>query len=268
MHSIGRGLVCAAQAFASALVLYVLFIIRPVLPSHAGGNARPGTSGQPGRFSGQTEETAPAHDGAPDGRIVVFIHPALQNAASWYFHSRALRGAGHTLYFFEYSCREASLDRTGRRLAAVLDGIGRQAPGRKVILLGASMGGLVCRAALPHMRRQDCMAGLITLACPHKGSRLASLVPRALFPLLASITHNGPAIRALEAREAERPAPPASRTAFFSDGDELVLPHDALHPPQKGGWREIPSGTFSHMAIMLHPRVIRAVVREIGAIPA
>ena len=267
MRRIGRVLACASQAFASALVLYALFIMRPILTSHAADNARPGTAGQGGRRSGTAAETAPAHAGVPGGRLLLLAHPALQNAASWHFYSRALRGAGHTLYFFEYSCREASLDRAGQRLAAVLDGIARETSGRKVILLGASLGGLICRAALPHVRRQDCMAGLITLACPHKGSRLASLVPQALFPLLASITYNGPAIQDLEAREAERPAIHASRAAFFSNGDELVLPHDALHPPQQDGWREMPSGSFSHMAIMLHPRVIRAVIREIGAIP-
>lgn len=232
------------QIVFSFLGLYGLYFLRPFL---------------------SLEDTKPT-DATEKSSLcpLILVHPALQNPAAWYFYQAAFRKAGYNeIHYFEYSCRERSLSATAERLAAMVEDVAKHASGAKPVLIGASLGGLVARASLCFLPDPERLGGLITLACPHKGSRLAKLAPKGLFPLLHSIYHNSPAIRELEAKEAAAPVN-IPKTAFFSPMDEVVRPASALHPPTNQVWREVETMPLSHMNIMLHTPTIKSLTTELG----
>ena len=232
------------QMISSFLCLYGLYVLRPFL---------------------SLESTQSA--GVPDtGGIcpLILVHPALQNRAAWYFYQAAFRKAGFTsIHYFEYSCREHSLSDVAERLAVLVNDVAALSPDDKPVLIGASLGGLVARAALCFPGVAENLSGLITLACPHKGSSLAKLAPKRVFPLLHGIVYGGPGIEALEAKE-RTAAGTVPKTAFFSCRDEIVRPVSALYPPAHQTWREVETMPISHMTIMLHKQTIDSVINELN----
>lgn len=235
------------QAVSSLLCLYGLYFLRPFLSLDRA----------------QSNGLAEKNSTLP----LILVHPAIHNRAAWYFYQAALRKAGYdVVYYFEYSCKEHSIGAVAERLAAFVEEVATLNPGTKPVLIGASLGGLVARASLCFLAGPERLGGLITLACPHKGTRLAKLVPDRLFPLLHSIFYDSPALRELEAKEAATPEN-IPKTAFFSCGDEIVRPVSALRPPANQGWREVETMPLSHMAVMLHSPTINAVINELKQLP-
>lgn len=233
--------ICMLQEIFSLLCLYGLYFLRPFL-SFDRTNAK-----------ANTDDLFP----------LILVHPAIQNRAAWYFYQIELRKAGFfVIYHFEYSCGERSLHAVARRLAALVEEVVRLNPGKKPVLMGASLGGLVARTSLCFLSSPESLGGLFTLACPHHGSRLAKLVPQGLFPLLHSIFYDSPAIQKLEAWELSVPVN-IPKLAVLSELDEIVKPLSALHPPANQGWREIKTPPLGHMAIMLHRPTINHVISEL-----
>ncbi len=231
------------QMISSFLCLYGLYFLRPFL----------------------SLEGAKPNDIRDKDRVcpLILVHPAIQNRAAWYLYQAAFRKAGfHSIYYFEYSCRETSLNAVAERLAVLVQKVVTRNPGGKPVLIGASLGGLVARASLCFLPEPGCLGGLITLACPHGGSRRAELMPKGLFPLVHSIFYGSPAIRDMEGKEAATPVT-IPKTALFSCRDEIVRPISALHPPANQGWREVEVMPISHMAIMLHTPTINTVINEL-----
>lgn len=245
-----KAVLCAAvQAGWSLAALYGLYFLRPWLFSKK--RAEPG---------GLRDLQRPS---------LIFVHPALQNAASWYYYRAALQKARYSaIHYFDYSCREASLEAVAARLARVVEDVAGKHPRKKTVIIGASLGGLVARASLVRVKRPETLGGLITLACPHQGTRLARLVPKKLFPLLRDIAYQSRAIRDLEEKESAAPPAGFPRTAFYSELDELVHPASALCPPPGQGWKTEKTMPISHMHIMLHQPTINRVVRELAGFAA
>lgn len=266
MERKGRGpmqrirLVCllGVQILCSTLVLYILFFIRPLLPlATSVPSGKKGDAAKRGECIGKPP--------------IIFVHPAVHNGACWFFYERLLRKSGYAhRYFFEYSCRETSLDAVGLRLARFVEAVALEHPGQKPVLIGASLGGLVSRSALTHAACAEHVGGVVTVVSPHQGSRLAVLVPFCWLPLLASIRFRSPTIRALERFERLFPAPPLPRTAFFSRFDELVIPAAAPLPiPEQAAlWRVVQTPPCSHLASLLHPAVLRAAVEAVDDMAA
>jgi hypothetical protein len=96
-----RKVLCLFQALFSCIVLYGLFLLRPLLTK------------SPDCRSAIKGCTLP----------VLLVHPALHNAASWYVYQSALRKQGYAVYYFEYSCRERSLDAVAARLAREVEAV-------------------------------------------------------------------------------------------------------------------------------------------------
>ncbi|MDL2286445.1 alpha/beta hydrolase [Desulfococcaceae bacterium OttesenSCG-928-F15] len=242
--AIRKTCLCAMQAIVSLVGLYSLFILRPFLAM------------------GDTQNR-----GRDENSLfppLILVHPAIQNCAVWYFYAKAFRKAGfRAIYYFEYACREPSFNAVTERLAHLVEKVSKLHPEKGAILVGASLGGLLIRNSLYFMENPERIGGLITLATPHKGSSLARMVPKWFLPLLHSIFYESPVIGELEARE-EAAGIDIPKTAFYSEMDEKVKPVTALYPPAGQGWNEVKTVSLSHMAIMLHPPTIRAVIREIG----
>lgn len=244
----------SVQAAFGTIIIYILFIMRPVVNILQRRSLSKAPRRDPHRYP-----------------PLLFVHPALCNAGSWLMYLWYFLKAGYSrFHFFEYSCRESSLQLAGKRLANEIDRLIETYQGEKPIIIGASLGALIARAALAQMKKADCVKGFITLACPHSGTYTASAVPASLFPLLHNITYRGEGITALEKNEIHGSNAHFPRIAFASDRDEMVVPSSSLHPPQctNQNWKIFSIHSISHMNIMLHIPTIRKVLYEVVRLSA
>jgi pimeloyl-ACP methyl ester carboxylesterase len=194
----------------------------------------------------------------PDARepIVFLVHGLYHNRSAWSFLRRRLARAGYRdVVLFEYSSWKGDFQRIAEELAATVRTIHGRAPRRPLLLVGHSLGGLLCRAAAQRLAELP-LSGIITLGSPHQGSRLSVF---ALGRLGRALSHRGPLIREIEAGESP---PPFPCIALASPVDNMVLPMDALAPPTDA-WRVHWTEPVSHVAMLYHPRIHARVLQLI-----
>jgi pimeloyl-ACP methyl ester carboxylesterase len=135
----------------------------------------------------------------------------------------------------------------------------------KVAIVAHSMGGLVARA---WMRRHGSarVARVITIGTPHHGTSLAS------FGLGANAAQMRRAHGAADAAEstwlralaaAEDGATRALITSIYTHHDNIIAPQTSSVLP---GARNIEFGGVGHVALGSNPRILAAVMRELGAL--
>jgi triacylglycerol esterase/lipase EstA (alpha/beta hydrolase family) len=135
----------------------------------------------------------------------------------------------------------------------------------QVAIVAHSMGGLVARA---WMRRHGSarVARVITLGTPHHGTSLAS------FGLGANAAQMRRAHGAAQAPEsawlralaaAEDGATRALITSIYTHHDNIIAPQTSSVLP---GARNIEFGGVGHVALGSNPRILAAVMRELGAL--
>lgn len=121
------------------------------------------------------------------------------------------------------------------------------------MLIGHSLGGLVCRACAQSRGDTGRVAGVITLGAPHQGSEIAAL---GQGKLARRLIHRGPLIEELEKGE---PKPDIPCVAVYSPFDNMVLPNHAL---QISGaeWIHQETGPVSHVAMLWHRPTAKLVI--------
>ncbi|WP_307188902.1 alpha/beta fold hydrolase [Massilia sp. KIM] len=125
----------------------------------------------------------------------------------------------------------------------------------KVILVGHSMGGLVGRAWMRAYGTAR-LARLITLGSPHAGTGLAAL---GIGANARQMRRDGDWLRALGA--SETPASRALITSIYTHHDNIVSPQTSS---ELAGARNLAFGGVGHVALGRNPRVLDAVMDEIG----
>jgi triacylglycerol esterase/lipase EstA (alpha/beta hydrolase family) len=135
----------------------------------------------------------------------------------------------------------------------------------KAAIVAHSMGGLVARA---WMRRHGSarVARVITLGTPHHGTSLASFGVGANAAQMrrargASQAAESAWLRALAA--AEDSATRALITSIYTHHDNIIAPQTSSALP---GARNIEFGGVGHVALGSNPRILAAVMRELGAL--
>jgi triacylglycerol lipase len=145
--------------------------------------------------------------------VVLLVHGFLSNRGIWWWFARRLRAAGVWVDSVDLAAPFAPLEAHVRRLDTRLGALAARAPAR-IVLVGHSMGGLVCRAWLA-AHAPGPVARLVTIATPHAGSLLARGLPA---PNLRQMCPGSGWLAAL-------PMPqPVPLTALYSPHDNLVVP--------------------------------------------
>jgi triacylglycerol lipase len=182
---------------------------------------------------------------------VFLVHGLYHNPSAWFVMRRRLKLDG----FADVRCYGyASF---GQDFAEIVDGLVRLLletealqPGRPVLLLGHSLGGLVIRAACADVRiqRGGCrVAGVVTLGTPHRGSTLAGLF--GLGRLARSLSPGGAVIRLVRAL----PVSSAPGLSLFTPTDGMVLPLSGafLDARERAeGWEERALPPMSHVGLL------------------
>lgn len=186
------------------------------------------------------------------GTPVLMVHGLFHNSAAWVLMKKRLRKAGFSnLHTYQYNSFSGEFDTAVEGLQRKLDALLHSRPGGKVLLVGHSLGGLVCRAAVGNPRFWHRIAGIVTLGTPHGGSDLARFggnrMSRGLIP----------------GREIPRAAdaavdPDCPKLAIYTPADDFVFPL-AMLIPARPGWEEQICSPMGHVW-MLYSREVADLV--------
>lgn len=215
---------CASYALCALLVPLGFFL--------KGGRGRENSSGPP----------------------LVLVHGLYHNATSWLYLGYFLRRRGYAPFAMTYATRGASPKSICDRLEAHVRRVEERC-GRKPVLIGHSLGGLVIRAWLESEANRARVSGVITLGTPHGGSTLAHLA----FGGLAANLRPGSAF--LQRLESAPPLAPLPCVSLASPTDGAVLPAAALVPPK--GWKFAATPESGHFAMLFRPSVARMLLAEL-----
>ena len=192
----------------------------------------------------------PPREVGKEGVPVVLVHGLYHNRSAWVIMKLRLRRAGlKNLHTYQYNSFTSTFEPAVAGLARKLDTL----PDGPFILVGHSLGGLVCRAVASDPRYRGRVAGLVALGSPHGGSDLARLggnrMARDLIP-------GGDITRRMESAI----DPDCPRLALYNLVDDYVFPLDKLQP-DRPGWSEEVCQPMGHVWMLFSPEVARRVIR-------
>jgi hypothetical protein len=160
----------------------------------------------------------PAAHGA-QARPLLLLHGIVCNRGIWRGWLRELRAAGFApVRALTLEPLFVDIETHAARVARELDALQREARGARVAVLTHSMGGLIARAALPLVAPMT-IRRIVTLACPHHGTRLARYYPSAA---TRQMRPDSAWLAALNAAQEQRWPVPVS--SLYSLEDSLIVP--------------------------------------------
>lgn len=187
-----------------------------------------------------------ADPGPQAGPPVLFVHGYMHTASAWLPFSAWFRAAGYRdLHALTYHSLRDDFPAIVARVEAEVRRLDAARPGRGVVLVGHSLGGLAIRQFLNTSPLAGRVLAAATLGAPHQGSALAGL---AMSPLGRSLGFRGPLVRTVEA--ADRP-PRVPCLSLSSPMDNIVLPREGLRILAPG-WREAETAPVCHLGMVFH----------------
>ena len=188
---------------------------------------------------------------------VVLLHGYVQHSANFLWLARRLRRDGWVhLYEVAHVPLGGDIERSGVRLAGVIERIRRETGAPEVDIVAHSMGGLVARAALgagaAGIRR------IVTLGTPHQGTE--AFRPLGLDPMLRQMRPGSPCLRRLAGRHG---LPAGTEIiSIYSRDDALVVPPSNGNCP---GAFNIEVRGPGHMSLLFSRRVYELVRENLAA---
>lgn len=198
-----------------------------------------------------------AEDQRVGDRDPVLLLPGFVcNAGVWYAFARALRGRGHAAFPVTLEPVYGPIDGYADAVAQRVEALSAASGGRRVALVGHSMGGLIGRAYLRKYGGAR-VSRLVTLGSPHHGTALAPY----------GHGRNAREMRRMSAwlgglQAFEEGGYPVPVTSVFTYHDNIVAPQRSS---ELAGAANVPLGGMGHMMLLFSPRVVEIVVRELEA---
>jgi triacylglycerol lipase len=192
----------------------------------------------------------PARDRPP----VLLVHGYMCNTGVWAWLARYLIARGHAVHTVTLEPLFAPIEDYVEPLARRVEEIAGE--GARVILVGHSMGGLVCRAYARRFGGAR-LARIVTLGAPHHGSALArighgadarDMEPRSTW------------LRGLAASEAG--GLPVPVVSIYSCHDNFVAPQDSS---VLAGAKNVPLAGIGHLSLLVSRRIAALVDAELRA---
>ncbi|MGC9965196.1 MAG: alpha/beta fold hydrolase [Syntrophobacteraceae bacterium] len=190
-----------------------------------------------------------------DGRpIIILTHGLYHNASAWLLLRTRLRKAGFkNIFVMSYGSFFTSFEKTLKKFEDFVADARHAVPNQPVYLIGHSLGGLLSRVYAERSKGPAIPAAVITLGCPHQGSKIAAF---GLGRLASSLIYRGPLFAEIEAGPARLPC---NGVAIFSPVDNMVLPSEAMRVPYPG-WVYFETDPLSHTAMLYSKSTAKKVV--------
>ena len=183
----------------------------------------------------------------PAASPVLLVHGYMCNRGCWWWLRRRLEAAGYPVATITLETPWRSIDDFAEQLHARVQSVCAATGVQTVTLIGHSMGGLVSRAYMA-CHGAERVAGLITIATPHQGSRLAAL----------GMGHDARQMRAgsdwIRALADHRVTVPFVSIRTLQDN--FVLPQELQRHPDAV---DEPLPGVGHLAALIHPRTLALV---------
>ncbi len=198
----------------------------------------------------------------PGGLPILLVHGYGCNSGYWHAMSKAFTAAHISHHAVTLEPIFASIDDYLPALHHAIEQLRTECASTRVILIGHSMGGLVCRAYL-RSHGSKAIAKIITIGTPHYGTALANHgigknVRQMAVELRNDHIESSPWLRQLAASESA-----ATRALFVS----IYSHHDNIIAPQLSsrleGATNIAVDGIGHVTLALHKRVQEHVVAQI-----
>ena len=183
---------------------------------------------------------------------LIFVHGYLCNRGVWWWMLRKLRWHGIRAHAINLEPPHASIDALADGLHRDIEDFMQVYPGAKPILVTHSMGGLVARAYLKQHGSAR-VQKLVTLASPHRGTRLAWL---GLGQNAREARPGSPWLAALAAGETID----VPLVNVWSTGDNFIAPQTSSH--METG-REVALEGLGHLSFLFSWRVLKLLLDEL-----
>jgi len=249
------------------LTRYAIFLVSNYLAGHLGyirkqlgGLARPIARGVVTAIAAEVIAVATYPFGwfisaksEKTGIPVLMVHGLFHNASAWFVFRRRLGKAGFVnLHTYQYGCITKNFSQAVRGLEERLDNLLEDSPDSKIILIGHSQGGLVCRRAAGNPVYRDRVAAMVTLGSPHKGSDLARF---ASYSMARDLIPGRATAKSVDAV----PDPDCPRLGIYTLVDDFVFPLDMLQTG-RSGWQERICSPMGHVWMVYSREVVGMVI--------
>ena len=197
-------------------------------------------------------------DAKPDKTPVILVHGLNDNASVLLFLYHRLQKQGYPVLTFSYYSLFVPLETIETRFDDFAHMVEVSFPGHKPVFIGHSLGGLLIRRWLMKPENEARPLGVITLATPHAGSKMAMFAPGALAKKLM------PGSDMIATLKEAAPSGSVPCVSLVSPIDEAVLPAASLVPPE--GWKMRITNRASHHSMLFCSRVFKTLLEELRAI--
>jgi len=189
----------------------------------------------------------------------ILVHGLYHNSSAWILYRPWLRRAGfRNVFVVNYNSFRCSFHDILERLDSLARDVAGRFEGKPIVMIGHSLGGLVCRAYSERCNEVP-LGAVVTIGTPHHGSKLAVL---GIGRLAQSLAYRGPLIEKLEYQGSHREIP---RLALYSVMDNMVLPNEALKPSSPE-WTIQEASPLSHVALLYHRKTAQSITKFIQAL--
>lgn len=190
-------------------------------------------------------------------RPLMLIHGIGCNGAVWKRWTPRLAALGFApIRVMDLEPVFAGIDAHVGRVAAEIASLQQRANGAPVTLVAHSMGGLVARAAFSRVGR-EAVDRIITIACPHHGTRLAGCFP---WKPVRQMRTGSAWLESLNS--AHQPAAVKILTNIYTREDNLIIPALSASIPAA---REIEMRGWGHVGILASEETAAHVIAALSA---
>lgn len=186
---------------------------------------------------------------------ILLVHGMLDNRAIFAVLIRRLRSHGFSrVVTLNYSPITNDIRSAAEGLAAAVEELVAQTGYERIHIVGHSLGGLIARYYVQELGGDERVHTLVTLGTPHHGSLAAHVIPAQLGRQLR------PGSDLFEELDAPAPGNRTRFLAFWSDIDQLVVPHDnaRLSHPDLTVRNELVHGV-GHLSLPINGDVVQRV---------
>ncbi len=183
--------------------------------------------------------------GSGEGVPIILVHGLYHNPSAWLVMRRRLKRAGFgNVYTYGYNSFTRTYFDLVHEMTQSMETVLAANPGRKLVLVGHSLGGLVIRGAMADDRFRGKISAVVTLGTPHKGSELAWV---GIGRLARSLRPSNQIFEWLAAQKRVEGVP---RLSLFVPIDNMVFPVRCLELGEPGWVEECRQPDVNHVGLI------------------